>query len=900
MKKFFLLSVFFTLAFSTFAGYLKDFPVTVTQPDGTEVHCFVTGDEYYNWVHDENGFTLIRDPETGVVVYAQLENGELVATNYPVGSIDPATIGLKPWLTISAKKRMQMREEFLNSMPKKGGEHAKNIQNAGTLNNLVIYIRFSGETEFPAKANTYNDWFNKDAPNYPSLYAYFKDLSLSKIFIPSTFYPTPSGNTILSYQDSYPRSYFQPYNATTNPNGYKNDQEGFIRLHQMLRRAIVSVSSQISSSLNIDYDNDNYVDNICFIARGNVDGWSDMLWPHRMDLSDVDPIFINGKQAMDYNLQVENHLDQSGSSILTHEMFHTFGAPDLYRYNDKSIDPVGPWDLMNMNITPPQSTNAYMKFKYGKWISNIPEIIQSGTYTLNNVWAATNNAYKIASPNSTTEYFVIEYRNKSVYWDSGLPGSGLIIYRVNTTVQNGNAAGPPDEVYIFRPGGSNTNTNGSIEQAFFSSQSGRTVFNNSSNPPCFLSNNQPGGISISNIGASGGATMSFDVSITGACPPPLNMSVTITSDCSAQLSWNAPASSPGSQPTMEDEMGTFAPSKGVILSSMNGNTGNETPGLPEKSDSSRDGWLTWSGNPYDGIGTNSIAEFIVTARFTAADLASNSITQGSKITKIALVPQTLYYINAITLCIYQGGSSPTNPGSLVYQQPVSQSLTENVYNEIALTTPYTINTTQELWIGYYVQTYGGYPAGCDAGPRVPDKGDLIFINNTWTDLYTATNYKSNANWNIRAYVVTGGGPSQCKYNVYRDGTVIASNISETSYLDKGFSPYDRHTWSVKVACAGGGESAPVGVTKESCITGVKENEKIAFSIVPNPASNHITISAENDFKKVEIINFLGQTVFSQSNEGNTASYNVSNLMNGVYFVRIISYDGMSVQKFVKR
>jgi hypothetical protein len=203
-------------------------------------------------------------------------------------------------------------------------------------------------------------------------------------------------------------------------------------------------------------------------------------------------------------------------------MFHTLGSPDLYRYYNGTIDPVGSWDLMCGNASPPQSTMAWMKYKYGGWVESIPAITETGTYTLHNVWSDTNNAYKIASPNSSTEFFVVEYRNKSVYWDSGLPGSGLLIYRINTLV-GGNADGPPDEVYVFRPGGTNTTTNGYLYYANFSSESGRTVFNNTSDPPCFLSNNQPGGIHIRNVGASGGETMTFEVVFPGLIVDPITL-----------------------------------------------------------------------------------------------------------------------------------------------------------------------------------------------------------------------------------------------------------------------------------------------------------------------------------------------------------------------------------------
>ena len=522
IKKLFLcLGFLVAFVFTTHAAYIEKFPVTVTQPDSTVVYCFVSGDEFYNWVHDSNGYTLIRDPGTGFVVYAELLNDKLVSTGYIVGSVDPAAIGLQPWTIVPASKREQMRNNFIRNAPSsaKGTPTISNVgQNNGTLNNLVIYIRFAGENEFAAKALRYDSMFNLDQANYASMYRYFKETSYGKTLISTTFYPTSSGNTIISYQDIYPRSYFQPYD-TNNTNGYTDEaiDNGYdrrIREHELLKRAINAVSSQISSSLNLDFNNDGDVDNICFIVSGGPGAWSSLLWPHQWALYTTPYAYINGKRVYGYNMQIETHLDTYRASVLSHEMFHTLGAPDLYRYYNKTIDPIGSWDLMGSNAMPPQSSTAWMKYKYGGWIDSIPEIKQNGVYTLNDIWSPTNNAYKIASPNSDTEFFVIEHRRTAVYWDIGLPGSGLIIYRVNAALE-GNSEGPPDEVYVFRPGGTNTTTNGTISSAYFSSNAGRTKFNDSttSNPPCFLSNNQPGGIYIKNISAVG-TTMSFEVVMT--------------------------------------------------------------------------------------------------------------------------------------------------------------------------------------------------------------------------------------------------------------------------------------------------------------------------------------------------------------------------------------------------
>ena len=138
------------------------------------------------------------------------------------------------------------------------------------------------------------------------------------------------------------------------------------------------------------------------------------------------------------------------------------------------------------------------------------------------------------------------------------------------------------------------------------------------------------------------------------------------------------------------------------------------------------------------------------------------------------------------------------------------------------------------------------------------------------------------------------------YNLYRDGEIIVEKTKNTSFTDDKFDIYKEHTWVVTVVC-GETESEPVEVTKVNCDeVGVKEVKNIAFTIVPNPAKDKIEIKAENEFSKVEIVNFLGQTVLTHTNDTKITTIDVSNLNAGVYFVRIISNLGTSVQKFVKQ
>jgi alpha-tubulin suppressor-like RCC1 family protein len=273
----------------------------------------------------------------------------------------------------------------------------------------------------------------------------------------------------------------------------------------LLANAVDAISASVPSDLILDGDGDGNVDSVCFVVRGEPTAWSTLLWPHKTSLSSQ-TVYINSERVYSYNLQLQSVFTVG---VLCHEMFHLLGAPDLYHYY-YDLSPVGPWDLMEWNLDPPQHMAAYMKYRYGNWIGSIPEITVPGTYILNPLTSAVDNCYKIRS-RTPSQYFVVEYRREasSVFEDS-LPGTGLLVYRIDTARDGyGNPWGPPDEVYVYRPGGTPT-TDGDLSSACFSSSAGRVAISDTTDPAGFLADGAPGGLDISDVSAASG-TISFNV-----------------------------------------------------------------------------------------------------------------------------------------------------------------------------------------------------------------------------------------------------------------------------------------------------------------------------------------------------------------------------------------------------
>lgn len=90
----------------------------------------------------------------------------------------------------------------------------------------------------------------------------------------------------------------------------------------------------------------------------------------------------------------------------------------------------------------------------------------------------------------------------------------------------------------------------------------------------------------------------------------------------------------------------------------------------------------------------------------------------------------------------------------------------------------------------------------------------------------------------------------------------------------------------------------ITVTNASVATvGIAENES-NMVVYPNPATSVLNVEA-NGYDKVEIVNFLGQVVYS-ANATSNMQINVKSLSNGAYFVRMSGANGTTTQKFIKK
>ena len=337
------------LSFSAInAAYLRDIPSPLIQPDGSRIELLRSGDEYHNWLHDHNGFTVLQSPQTGFYVYAEKRGSELVAGTKVVGHEDPKAAGLTPNLNINEEQYLRIRE----SMGRDSQRLGPPLQ--GTMNNIVIYVRFSDQEEFNLLTATEESRFNSTDPAVPSVRGYYRENSYQALDIVTHFLPNQNGPTIISFQDSHPQAYYTPHNPVTNPLGYiDNDeiQQSTPREQALFAAAINHVSGMLPPGIDWDVNDDGMVDNLCLFIRGG--GTGRILYPHQSVRSGLPN--LGGLVVSNCNINIEQR-GQIG--VICHELGHTLGAPDLYSHNT-SFPPVSIWDVMaTTNEAVPQHFGA--------------------------------------------------------------------------------------------------------------------------------------------------------------------------------------------------------------------------------------------------------------------------------------------------------------------------------------------------------------------------------------------------------------------------------------------------------------------------------------------------------------------------------------------------------------
>ncbi|MFV0600194.1 MAG: T9SS type A sorting domain-containing protein [Bacteroidales bacterium] len=78
----------------------------------------------------------------------------------------------------------------------------------------------------------------------------------------------------------------------------------------------------------------------------------------------------------------------------------------------------------------------------------------------------------------------------------------------------------------------------------------------------------------------------------------------------------------------------------------------------------------------------------------------------------------------------------------------------------------------------------------------------------------------------------------------------------------------------------------------------KVNFDVEIDIYPNPAENELNVSSSVEITKIEILNLLGQIIFTKDIKSSNTKIDVSNITKGNYIAKTYTKKGVKTNKFV--
>jgi hypothetical protein len=136
------------------------------------------------------------------------------------------------------------------------------------------------------------------------------------------------------------------------------------------------------------------------------------------------------------------------------------------------------------------------------------------------------------------------------------------------------------------------------------------------------------------------------------------------------------------------------------------------------------------------------------------------------------------------------------------------------------------------------------------------------------------------------------------YNVYRNGELIAHDLTETTYADEDFPTQGICIYTVtgKTAFM---ESSPSNEAVVTDPTAISENsDEQEIKVYPNPTSGRVLVEGDN-LMRISIFNLMGQELKHLEVQGTSSSLDLTDMPDGTYFIKVVSESGNNTIKIVK-
>ena len=505
--------------------------VKVQQPDGSYLTIRLCGDEWMHFTTTDDGYSVVKDSR-GYYVYAELKGGELKATPQVAHDAAERMAGEQSFVRNLQKYQAPAMSERQADMKRKVQKRQQQTLTAQRTNQydytnfkgLIVLIEFN-DKQFsrPDFYDILNNMVNQE--NYTG----YTDVNGQ---------PVACTGSVHDYYSDNSGAKFQPQFDVVGPYMVNYSQyDGGNQYIQIINAALDAADDDVNFK-EYDGDGDNYVDLVFFIIAGNGANYGgnngNLWWPHRSIVYDPNTYYLINKDNVyfyDYASSVElygwtdypNTVHIDGIGTICHEFSHVLGLPDFYDSNygtDGQSNHPGDWSVMaggcylNDSRTP-VGYSLYERYSVG--FTNEPTVIDmKGSYTLEPLYSS-QTGFRINSQDEN-EFFLFENRQKDAYkWDAYLPGSGMLVHRVDLTDQSVwdsnlvNAYSDHNYYVLVRAGGAE---NSGSAYDVFPGTAVVTELNNETSPANLRSwAGQDTKFGLTNIGMSNDGIITFDTTV---------------------------------------------------------------------------------------------------------------------------------------------------------------------------------------------------------------------------------------------------------------------------------------------------------------------------------------------------------------------------------------------------
>lgn len=435
-------SIFLSVGRSPAAPHNGDV-FSLLQPDGSRVDVMVYGDEFYQRVESLDGFTLVRDPETGWICYAKVASDaeEFVST----GIVYPGT-PVADWEDSANKENIRKLQRHLRlkraavrrkvqarraELTADGEPHLKSepgeLMAAESLTGPIVGLTIP--IQFPDVTGTITPAEIEDFCNLVGYSGYDNNGSVRDYF-----YDVSNRN--LEYTN-----YVTEYYTALNDKSYYDNCDGG-RARELLGEALNWLDDQgyDFSILSRNESNEITALNV-FYAGGRDCGWSNGLWPHSGSYTG----FTSSSGIKSRKYQITNIGTSLRLGTFCHENGHMIcGWPDLYDYGGESRGVGGYCVMATSGGKNPRPPNPYLRDLKG-W-ETIIDVTDDAPGTLRTHQANSFTTYRYSHPTNSREFFLVESRLKTGRHAS-IPDEGLLIWHIDEDGSNNREQMTPQQHY---------------------------------------------------------------------------------------------------------------------------------------------------------------------------------------------------------------------------------------------------------------------------------------------------------------------------------------------------------------------------------------------------------------------------------------------------------------------